>query len=39
MPNRELLEGVLDATDEDGWMAKKQLYNPCKVQCTTTWYD
>ena len=26
----ELFEGVLDATDEDGWMAKKQLYNLSK---------
>ena len=26
----ELMEGVLDATDEDGWMAKKQLYNLSK---------
>ena len=24
------MEGVLDATDEDGWMAKKQLYKLAK---------
>lgn len=26
----ELMEGVLDATDEDGWMAKSQLYKLSK---------
>jgi len=26
----ELMEGVLDATDEDGWMAKSQLYKLAK---------
>ena len=26
----ELMEGVLDATDEDGWMAKNQLYKLSK---------
>lgn len=26
----EIMEGVLDATDEDGWMAKNQLYNTSK---------
>ena len=26
----ELMEGVLDATDEDGWMAKSQLYRLSK---------
>ena len=26
----ELMEGVLDATDEDGWMAKSQLYRMSK---------
>ena len=26
----EIMEGVLDATDEDGWMAKSQLYRMSK---------
>ena len=26
----EIMEGVLDATDEDGWMAKSQLYRLSK---------
>jgi hypothetical protein len=26
----EIMEGVLDATDEDGWMAKSQLYKMSK---------
>jgi len=26
----EIMEGVLDSTDEDGWMAKSQLYNLSK---------
>ena len=25
-----LAEGVLDATDDDGWMAKEQLYKSAK---------
>ena len=26
MTKMNLAEGVLDATDDDGWMAKEQLY-------------
>jgi hypothetical protein len=30
MKEKELKEGVLDATDDDGWMAKEQLYKSAK---------
>ena len=30
MTKMNLAEGVLDATDDDGWMAKGQLYNSAK---------
>jgi|TARA_B100001996_G_C18568223_1_gene557347 hypothetical protein len=30
MTKMNLAEGVLDATDDDGWMAKEQLYKSAK---------
>jgi hypothetical protein len=30
MKEKELKEGVLDATDDDGWVAKEQLYKTAK---------
>ena len=30
MKEKKLKEGVLDATDDDGWMAKEQLYKTAK---------